>query len=400
MTDKPKQRSVVKGGIPGLTERPPELRSLGKLRKGEEKEEKRPGRELPYFRAVFNDGEDLAEADFIKAYGDEPKRIKILFPFASAERIWEAYFESWKGGVLIVRAALNSDIGDEVYYMTKREPDSKKYMVKNWKDVDTGESVEFNLNENIHPVSGDPCGPVVWSYKKKNSDEIVEVFATPIGRLRVIVAELIGYVGTMTVITTSIVDIGTITQRLAWLQEWADEANEGNLFGIPCLLMRVEGTAPLPGGGRKKVWYIDVGTQEDIATAITQKMIGRVYSGLALPEPVIEVDEAVGIEEADDIQEGEFRQADEIPDVTYNIDGMESRFALPILEIVIKKGFAANHQEAIQILNQSKALPANANSADCVRWAEGFIKRRDEKEYPIAKAVQLTDQAYKKWVKK
>lgn len=173
---------------------------IGHIRKGAPKTEKGyVGRELPYFRVEFNEGEEEAARLFHEAYGDEPTEIEVFFPFNEIDRFWDYWKEAYTAGALIHRCN-----GSCVQY--EIDPQSGEVLVFNWRSVETGERV--------------PCDGSAG--------------CKPVGRLKVIIPALrrLAY---LTVHTTSIHDICNITTQLRTYQQMAD----GHLVGIPFVLRRV-----------------------------------------------------------------------------------------------------------------------------------------------------------------
>jgi len=87
--------------IKGLTDREsitPRFPSLGKLRKGAEKPDKGPGKELPYFRFT-SENNSIVEA-FTAAYGDKPMALHIYLPHTTAEENFSTWQEEWVAGGL------------------------------------------------------------------------------------------------------------------------------------------------------------------------------------------------------------------------------------------------------------------------------------------------------------
>src|SRR5262245_44326383 len=84
--------------IKGLTDRGPQFRQIGILRKGEEKTGNAPGKDLDYFRFVTED-EDAA-ASFLEEFGPEPKAIRIFLPFPTKNQNFEAWQEEYTFGAI------------------------------------------------------------------------------------------------------------------------------------------------------------------------------------------------------------------------------------------------------------------------------------------------------------
>lgn len=84
--------------ILGLTDRGPQFREIGVLRKGAEKPERGPGKDLDHFRFDTQDKEAL---ELFKAeYGDKPMAIKVFLPFRAKEENFEAWKEAYTASSL------------------------------------------------------------------------------------------------------------------------------------------------------------------------------------------------------------------------------------------------------------------------------------------------------------
>lgn len=168
---------------------------IGKLRKGSPKEEKNGkevmGKDLGHFRFDSEDAD--ANRVFAAAYGNEPKALKVLLPFATVEQNFQAWMEEYTSGGL------------------KRRCD--------------GESQNFHRDERGNGVTTPaPCEKACGR----------TCLCKQVGRLYVIVPELarLAYV---VVETHSIYDIIQLTENLQ-----AAFALRGNLAGVPFILSRRE----------------------------------------------------------------------------------------------------------------------------------------------------------------
>src|SRR5262245_40522860 len=86
--------------IIGLTDRAPAFPELGVLRKGAAKPDSgnKPGADLKHFRFDSDDA-DAAKL-FKEIYGDEPRSIRVLVPFATVDENFEAWREAWTASSL------------------------------------------------------------------------------------------------------------------------------------------------------------------------------------------------------------------------------------------------------------------------------------------------------------
>jgi hypothetical protein len=217
--------------IKGLTDRGLALPEIGQIRKGAKKEPNRPGTDLTYFRVEFDEQEIKTAAEFRKIYGDKPAWIRIILPFNEVERMWDAWYEAHTAGRMVAR----SD-GEFIIYQLD---DKSDIIVKNWLDA--------KGNKVPHPANG-----IAGHDQKGNPVKFKQA-----GRLKVIVPEL-SRAAYMTVITSSLHDIGNISDQLAAFKE----LNGGQLAGIPFILRRRPKAISTPGAEgtrvRRKKWLISI----------------------------------------------------------------------------------------------------------------------------------------------
>jgi len=187
--------------IKGLTDRGLSFPEIGSIRKGAKKDPNanRPGADLKYFRVEFADGETETASKFALLYGNQPVRIKIILPFNDISRMWDPYLEAYTAGRMVARA------------------DGEVYLYR--QDLASGQ-----VTKGEPYVEGEPAG---FDYKGN------PVFCKHVGRLKVIIREL-QRAAYLTVHTTSIHDIGNISDNLAAFKE----INGGILAGIPLILSR------------------------------------------------------------------------------------------------------------------------------------------------------------------
>lgn len=166
---------------------------IGKLRKGSPQVEKNGkkvmGRDLGHFR--FDSDDAAASSAFVAAYGEQPKTLKVLLPFATVEQNFQAWMEEYTSGGL------------------KRRCD--------------GENQVFHRDERGNGVT------VPTACEKSCGRSCL---CKQVGRLYVIVPELarLAYV---VVETHSIYDIIQLTENLQ-----AAFVLRGNLAGVPFVLSR------------------------------------------------------------------------------------------------------------------------------------------------------------------
>jgi hypothetical protein len=211
--------------IKGLTDRGLALPEIGQIRKGAKKEEKKPGADLTYFRVEFDETEKKAADAFTAAYSasnGKPSAIRIILPFNETERMWDAWLEAYTAGRMIARS--------DGEYIT--------YMLDDKSDVVVQHGLDKSGNRVKHPADN-----IAGRDQKGNPVKFKHS-----GRLKVIIPEL-SRAAYLTVMTTSIHDIGNISDQLAAFKE----LNGGQLAGIPFILRRRKKMISTPSGDGQRV---------------------------------------------------------------------------------------------------------------------------------------------------
>lgn len=208
--------------IKGMTDRGMEFPQIGVIRKGAPKGERAPGKDLNYFRVVFDEMEGAAQAVFVEEYTAQPTEIRVLLPFDDIERCWNAFVEAYTAGGLIYRGD-----GERVLF---------------WLDPETGE---------IKVKDGDPFMSCIGAdglagYYVTQDGARQKIQAKAVGRLRVIVPSLkrLAY---LLVVTSSKWDVMHISDQLAALKH----VNGGRLAGIPMMLRRRPKQVSIPLKGKR-----------------------------------------------------------------------------------------------------------------------------------------------------
>jgi hypothetical protein len=224
--------------IQGLTDKGYALPQLGVLRKGAPKPEKgnAPGADLKHFRFDCDDTE--AAAKFEAIYGNEPRAIRILLPFATTDENFDAWREAWTSSSLQHRC----DGATCVRHLTARGTYSDE------------------------PI---PCPGG----------------CKQVGRLHTIIPDLKRY-AFVTVLTTSIHDIINIHANLLAL-----ETVKGDLRGIPLIIRRAPREISTPGADGKRVrrekWLITIEAQPqwvELQLSAQERAALPQAQPLALPE--------------------------------------------------------------------------------------------------------------------
>lgn len=244
--------------IVGLSERSAAFPLIGVLRKGAPKPKNgdRPGEDLTFFR--FTSDDPVAVEAFRAAYGDEPRELKVMLPYATPAENFEAWREEWVAGGLVHRC-------DGVFSVI-------------WRD-DAGQ----------YQTTQVPC-----PYRDVDDDR--KRPCKPVGRLTVILPRLrrLAYV---TVLTTSLHDIMTLEENLA-----AAAMIHGSLLGIPFVLRRRPRMISMPGPNgtrvRREKWLLSLEPDPRWVAAKLAELWQRALppgTTMALPElqaPADEPDDA------------------------------------------------------------------------------------------------------------
>lgn len=208
--------------IKGLTDRGFEFPQIGVIRKGAPKGEHAPGKDLDYFRVVFDEMEHDAMTAFVADYGQKPTEIRILLPFDDIERCWDAYVEAYTAGGLIYRG------------------DGKQAIF--WLDPETGE---------VKVKDGQPYTACIGvnglaGYYVSGDGSRQKIQAKAVGRLRVIIPSLkrLAY---LLVVTSSKWDVMHLSDQLGALKA----VNGGRLAGIPMMLRRRPKQVSIPLKGKR-----------------------------------------------------------------------------------------------------------------------------------------------------
>lgn len=242
--------------IIGLTDRGLSFPEIGQIRKGIKVEKIRPDgskytvpKDLDYFRVEFDEQEQETAARFVTKYGEQPQEINIILPFDEIERCWDAWLEAYTSGRMVARA------------------DGERFIF--WVDTETG----LPKVKNGEPLTRYEPGQAVGKTKKGE-----DIFASPVGRLKIIVPEL-ARAAYLTAHTTSAHDISNISRQLAAFKQ----LNGGVIKGIPLVLRRrPKGISiPMEDGQRTRMqkWLLSIEADPQWVKA---KLVE--VKGLALPD--------------------------------------------------------------------------------------------------------------------
>ena len=244
--------------IKGLTDRNLAFPEIGQIRKGAPKTEKRPGKDLTYFRVEFAEKETKAAEQFKEVYGEKPADIRIILPFNEIDRMWDAWLEAYTAGRMVARS-------DGEYIQYQVDTSTGDIVVKGGIDIKTG-------HKKPHP-SDDIAG---HDYQKK------PVKFKPSGRLKVIIPEL-ARAAYLTVLTTSTHDIGNISAQLHAFEE----LNGGQIAGIPFYLRRRPKKISIPKGKQRvrvTKWMLSIEADPEWVKAKLTEVKHLALPGNGLPE--------------------------------------------------------------------------------------------------------------------
>jgi hypothetical protein len=233
--------------IKGLTDDiAPRLPSLGKLRKGAEKPERGPGKDLQHFR--FDGAKPAITEAFMAAYGAAPGSLTVYLPYPAAEACFDTWQEEWAAGGLVHRC--------------------------------DGQTMTVWREGSGYARGAKPC-PYYTGEKQRIKNR--QPGCDEVGRLVVILPELIraGHVGYVTLETHSKHDMLNILGALKAAEE---AAGARGLLGIPFTLYRREEeiSTPTDDGGRatRKKWLVFIEPQ---AAWVQVRMQLAHAEALALP---------------------------------------------------------------------------------------------------------------------
>ena len=231
--------------IKGLTtDRAAQFPRIGTLRKGGEKPERGPGRDLDHFR--FDTEDARAAAMFEAAYGKQPRRVNVYLPYATTDGNFQAWQESWTASTLNHRC--------------------------------DGETT-YTYGDDGHLVStGQPCPDLQKLATDRNR-------CKQVGRLQVIIPELERF-AYVTVLTSSKHDIIALSEQLMAIEA----LRKGDMRGIPLALSRNEREIAMTDprdGSRKRVtkWMLAIEVAPEWA-AMQLEAMRRAALALPAPAPV------------------------------------------------------------------------------------------------------------------
>ena len=84
--------------IYGLTDVEAKFPRLGKIRKGAQKEEGKPGKDLEYFRLATED--ENIEKKWLDLFGEQPSELSIRLLYPQREQNFSCYLEEWTNSSL------------------------------------------------------------------------------------------------------------------------------------------------------------------------------------------------------------------------------------------------------------------------------------------------------------
>lgn len=217
----------------GIELRGAQFPQIATVRKGSPKANGQMGKNLSYFRIVFNKGEDAACTVFNKTFGTQPTQFEAMAPFNEIARFWDYWREGYiraggsAGGMMIHRC-------DGAWVNFERDPKTRQINVMNWLDLN-GQRVECQCKSG----AGEPL-----FVGKNKKGEPVPYFCRPVGRLSLIVPALKREAYVL-LTTTSLYDILNITNNLKAILD-----NNGHILGIPLIVSRREVEVNTPYGRR------------------------------------------------------------------------------------------------------------------------------------------------------
>jgi hypothetical protein len=258
--------------IKGLTDQPRKrLPRLAQLRKGEKKTEaNKPGKDLTYFRFVCND--PAVVELFKEKYGNEPRKIRVILPYATIEENFPTWREEWGKGSL------------------KHRCDGETMVL--WQD-----------EHGIYQKTPKPC-PYANLPKGDPGRKCKET-----GLLYTVLPDLLplrwGYVEA---VTTSQWDCLELTANLAAIEDNIQRVSimtgrPLSLQGVPCYLWRAPRDTSCPGPNgrvRREKWLLHLEVDPDYMMKVQRLMQAYALPAIEAPQlsaPALELDYDPGEEE-------------------------------------------------------------------------------------------------------
>jgi len=272
--------------IYGLTDQTPALKEIGRIRKGEERQDNdyRPGSNLDYFRVTFShDSEEMCAGRkniFEAHYGETPREIRVNLAYDTIDACWFAWYTAYlKGGMLGMAD------GRQWYYL--RDYRTQEVLVSRYGLTEFGKAqgakVEF-----------DPDEPVYYYHSERKNQDI-PVFAKPEGRMSLVMPNLFGRFSVFFALTHSIHDIRQLSGELKAINEKA-VALGIPLSDIPLVYSRVQQKISKPSSGGRVMadeWLCHIKPIEEW-DMLASKLLERKAIYALLPKPD-DAQEASGI---------------------------------------------------------------------------------------------------------
>jgi len=214
--------------IAGLTDRGLAFPQIGVIRKGAPKSERAPGKDLTYFRVEFDQSRPDLVDKFTQAYGQQPRRLNVVFPFNDYDRQAQVYYEAYNKGRMVARAGTISGLDqNQNYYLLKLEPKTGEVLAQ------AGYWVGGDKHEQ--PAVFDHSVPeYVTTYRDKSGQtKKMPVYCKPITRIKLVIPEL-GELAYLLLKSSSIYDAINLSEQLTAL--W--EITHGRWAGMPLVLER------------------------------------------------------------------------------------------------------------------------------------------------------------------
>jgi hypothetical protein len=283
------------------------IATIGKLRKGEPKGAKQPGRDTDHFR--FTSDDPAVMAAFKAAYGsDRVKELHVYLPYARLESNWDYWFETWGGK----RIKYRCDGRNWVKWLL---PDGKGY----------------SRDPKPCPYCSGQETPPPGDHK-------------PTGRLKLILPELLqaGHRGTVLLTTTAFSDIYSINGTFLFVAESRTDGSQ-DLNGIEFILRRELRDVPSREHGIQKRHVVALETMAEWIQA-------QLDRGRASPLPPMDLTtgEIIDDEEPPDFEDEPGDEPGQ-PDMSWKTD----RAKQAQLE-VHRKSLGLTAQEAMTALSISK----------------------------------------------
>ncbi len=292
----------------------PTFAQIGSFRKGEPKTSNAPGKDLvDRFRAVFGEGYQAAEADFMETYKTmKPKKINAILPPFPIKEVFDDYYEAYLGKRLMARAT------PEGKYLFFRQSETN--------DI----TINVPEEETTHDMKISDLSCLNWYQGKDGKFKPLEARRT--GRLHVVIPEL-KRMAIMTIHTTSVYDVANINNQLAGYQQLAESLG-GSISGIPFVISRKKKLIHFRNQwgrhAKKETGMIDIAIDDRFSARMFKLIESQALPGITQPLQLTDQESAAALIE-DGIVNGEYQEVSremETPERPYQPGVLKTKLSM------------------------------------------------------------------------